>query len=332
MGRSRWTQRFSDDCRRIPILVKTRSHWEDDTWRCLSETHTGSASKNRPDHLENPAPQRSHCTSRHLSLRISQGNQKRSHEASQRYPGSNRRKFHYRTEGWPNCRSPRANHQNTDDKTKKSRRFYISAANCFRSLLKKTNVWRRTTPRDGSSGRGNSLLDEKWTFMAYSSVRQPWSSLTTPSRKKDCTTSGKQSRRKERKARLDKMWDRTWKCVSYLGVSNTPFQQPRECCIHAGIQIWTWNACAISFDDLDSLHARLSEQFSWDICLFQEGLKRTTTEHIPCEQYTLLKGPGEGRGAPMITLRPHIARTLMKWEATQHWVLPWNARHTSSYL
>ena len=79
-----------------------------------------------------------------------------------------------------------------------------------------------------------------------------------------------------------------------------PFQQPRECCIHAGIQIWTWNACAISFDDLDSLHARLSEQFSWDICLFQEGLKRTTAEHIRCEQYTLLKGSGEGRGAPMI--------------------------------
>ena len=57
------------------------------------------------------------------------------------------------------------------------------------------------------------------------------------------------------------------------------------------------------------------------MCLFQEGLKRTTAEHIRCEQYTLLKGPGEGRGAPMITLRPHIANTLMKWEATQHWVV-----------
>ena len=100
-----------------------------------------------------------------------------------------------------------------------------------------------------------------------------------------------------------------------------PFQQPRDCCIHAGLQIWTWNACAISFDDLDSLHARLTEQFSWDIVMFQEGLKQTMPEHIRCEQYTLLRGKGEGRGAPMITLKPHLARTLMQWEATDHWVV-----------
>ena len=99
-----------------------------------------------------------------------------------------------------------------------------------------------------------------------------------------------------------------------------PFQQPGECCIHQGLQIWTWNACAISFDDLDSLHVRLTEHFSWDIVMFQEGLKQTMPEHVRCEQYTLLRGKGEGRGAPMITLKPHLARKLTKWEATDHWV------------
>ena len=130
----------------------------------------------------------------------------------------------------------------------------------------------------------------------------------------------RQTVKKEREAKLDQMWDSNWRCISCLKFQNMPLQQPRDCCIHAGFQIWTWNACVISFNDLDFLHARLSDQFSWDIILFQEGLKQTDAEHVRCEQHTLLRGKGEGRGAPMISLKPHIARKITKWEATKYWV------------
>ena len=76
---------------------------------------------------------------------------------------------------------------------------------------------------------------------------------------------------KREKTKMDQMWDNNWHCSSCLGVLNVPFQQSRDCCIHAGLQLWTWNACAISFDDLVSLHARLSEPFRGTLWCFRRA-------------------------------------------------------------
>ena len=92
------------------------------------------------------------------------------------------------------------------------------------------------------------------------------------------------------------------------------------CCIERGLQFWTWNACGISFDDLQSLLSSLSHEYSWDVLCLQEGLKQCEPKTLAFRDFTILSGRGTGRGAPMLALRKSIAQKIMRFELAEHFV------------
>ena len=83
---------------------------------------------------------------------------------------------------------------------------------------------------------------------------------------------------------------------------------PCHGCADRAINIWSWNACGLSWDDLLLCTEALGRGYEWDILCLQEGQKNCSAEIIRQDGYLLVRGEGTARGAPTICLNKRLSQ------------------------
>ena len=83
---------------------------------------------------------------------------------------------------------------------------------------------------------------------------------------------------------------------------------PCHGCADRAINIWSWNACGLSWDDLLLCTEALGRGYDWDILCLQEAQKNCSAEIIRQDGFLFVRGEGAARGAPTICLNKRLSQ------------------------